>query len=133
MPPIVFLSVEDVVDIHADTLQHEGGMDGVRDPGLLESAVMMPQQKFGGEYLHENLAAMAAAYLFHLAQNHPFLDGNKRVSAVAAYVFLYANGVEITAEPDEFERISMGTASGEVTKAELTNWFGQYTRRRADR
>jgi len=133
MPPIVFLSVEDVVDIHADTLQHEGGMDGVRDPGLLESAVMMPQQKFGGEYLHENLAAMAAAYLFHLAQNHPFLDGNKRVSAVAAYVFLYANSVEVTAEPDEFERITLGTASGEVTKAELTNWFGQYTRRRADR
>ena len=84
---IRFLSVDDVLAIHEDTMEHEGGLAGVRDPGLLESAVLMPQQQFGGQYLHAGLGAMAAAYLFHIAQNHPFNDGNKRAAAMAALVF----------------------------------------------
>src|SRR5436305_14520652 len=88
-----FLSVEDVLQIQDDTIGIEGGLRGVRDMGLLESAVLMPQQQFGGVYLHEGLGAMAAAYLFHIASNHPFLDGNKRAAAMSALIFLDVNGV----------------------------------------
>ena len=83
-----FLSVDDVLAIHENTIRHEGGSPGLREAGLLESAVLMPQESFGGEYLHSGLAEMAAAYLFHLSRNHPFLDGNQRVSALAALIFL---------------------------------------------
>ena len=79
-----FLSVEDVLLIQSDTLEHEGGLAGVRDFGLLESAVMMPRQQFGGVHLHRTLAEQAAAYLFHLCRNHPFNDGNKRAAVLAA-------------------------------------------------
>ena len=72
MTAIRFLSVEDVLAIHQNTIVKEGGLAGLRDAGLLESAVLMPQQQFGGEYLHRDLPSMASAYLFHIAQNHAF-------------------------------------------------------------
>ena len=122
---IRFLSVDDVLAIHEDTLEQEGGLAGIREPGLLESAVMMPQQRFGGQYLHEGLAAMAAAYLFHISQNHPFIDGNKRAGAMAALVFLDVNGVVTLPLPDELEAATLGVASGETNKEALTEWFRQ--------
>lgn len=91
MRSVRFLSVSDVLDIHRETIDTEGGTHGLRDVGLLESAASMPRQQFGGAYLHEDLAAMAAAYLFHLSSNHPLLDGNKRVAVLAALVFLAEN------------------------------------------
>jgi death-on-curing protein len=100
IPEPEFLTVEDVLQIHGEQLAAYGGVAGVRDVGLLESAVMIPQASFGQEYLHEDLAQMAAAYAFHLAQNQPFLDGNKRTGLVAALVFLDLNGV-IVIDPQE--------------------------------
>lgn len=123
MAEIRFLSVDDVLAIQENTIAVEGGLAGVRDTGLLESAVLMPQQRFGGEYLHPDLAAMAAAYLFHIAQNHAFHDGNKRTGVLAALVFLTVNGVETLPGPDELERITLQVAAGETGKAELTEWF----------
>ena len=125
MDDIQFLSVQDVLDIHANTLREQGGGAGIRDLGLLESAVAMPRQSFGGEYVHEGLAAMSAAYFFHLCQNHLFVDGNKRVGVSSAFVFLVANGVAVAhlPEPDEVERVTLSVASGELSKEELAEWL----------
>jgi len=90
-----FLTVEDVLLIHEESLARYGGGAGMRDLGALESAVAMPQAGFGGQFLHEDLFAMAAAYAFHIAQNQPFIDGNKRAGLGAALVFLDLNGIEI--------------------------------------
>ena len=125
MPSIWFLSVDDVLAIHEDTIANEGGLAGIRDPGLLESAVLMPQQQFGGEYLHDGLPAMAAAYLFHIAQNHAFHDGNKRTAALSALVFLEVNGVELLPEPDALERTTLAVAASRCRKEELAQWMRQ--------
>jgi death-on-curing protein len=77
-----FLGVEEVIGIHARQLSEFGGGEGIRDQGLLASAIAQPEASFAGEYLHQDLYEMAAAYLFHLVQNHPFVDGNKRVGPV---------------------------------------------------
>jgi len=92
----VFLDLEDVLLIHAEQLARYGGSPGIRDRGLLESAVAMPQASAGGEFAHPDLFAMAAAYAFHIAQNQPFIDGNKRTGLLAAIVFLELNGIAIT-------------------------------------
>ena len=91
----VFLDVEDVLLIHEEQLAKYGGAPGLRDAGLLESAVAMPRASAGGEFAHSDLFAMAAAYAFHVAQNQPFVDGNKRTGLLAAIVFLDLNSVAI--------------------------------------
>lgn len=98
-------------------------MAGLRAPGLLEAAVLMPQQRFGGEYLHPSLPEMAAAYLFHLCRNHAFNDGNKRVAVLAALIFVKVNGVENLPEPDDLEAVTLAVASGAWGKDELTEWL----------
>lgn len=118
-----FLSVDDVLAIHEDTIAHEGGLAGIRDPGLLESAALMPQQQFGGQYLHHGLAAMAAAYLFHIAKNHAFHDGNKRTAALAALVFLDVNGAKSLPPPEDLEEITLRLAASQCGKEELTEWM----------
>ncbi len=95
-----FLTVEEVLQIHDEQLAAYGGASGIRDQGLLESAVAMPQASFGEAYLHEDLFHMAAAYAFHIAQNQPFVDGNKRTGLVATLVFLDLNGTTIL-DPQE--------------------------------
>ena len=122
MPP-TFLSVDDVLALHESTIEVEGGSPGIRDLGLLESAVMMPQQQFGGEYLHASVAEQAAAYLFHLAQNHAFVDGNKRVAVLAALVFLSVNNATPLPPPEALEAVVLRVAASEMTKAELTEWL----------
>ena len=133
MKSIVFLSVEDVLLLHDDTMSHEGGLSGVRDHGLLDAGVAMPRQQFGGEYLHRGVPAMAAAYLYHLAQNHPFHDGNKRVAVMAAYVFLDANGMELHASPTELEQVTRQIASGEMKKNDLMEWMRRHATLRTKR
>lgn len=123
MKEVVFLSVEDVVIIHASTVEHEGGMGGMRDHSLLDAAVAMPRQQFGGGYLHEDVVAMAAAYLFHIAQNHPFFDGNKRAAVMAAFVFLDRNGIDLTIAPKDLEAVTRRVAAGNLTKDELVRWM----------
>ncbi|MEM8495331.1 MAG: type II toxin-antitoxin system death-on-curing family toxin [Planctomycetota bacterium] len=122
-PELRFLSVDNVLQLHQDTLQHEGGADGVLNHGMLESAVAMPRQQFGGEYLHRDLAAMATAYLYHLNLNHAFRDGNKRVSVLAATTFLIINGHRLKAEPSEFEEVTLKVADGKMSKPDLTEWI----------
>lgn len=100
IPEPEFLTVEDVIQIHDEQLAAYGGAAGIRDQVLLESAVGVPQASFGEAYLHDDLAHMAAAYAFHIAQNQPFLDGNKRSGLVAALVFLDLNGVTVL-DPEE--------------------------------
>ena len=114
-----FLTVDDVFELHALQLERYGGMDGVRDLNLLESAVLQAQAGFGGEFVHEDIFAMGAAYLFHLVKNHAFLDGNKRVGLLACLTFLELNGFELTLSTDQLYDITLAVAEGRMNKTEL--------------
>lgn len=118
-----FLSVEEVLGLHEQLFDRFGGNHGLRDLGMLESAVAMPQAGFGDEYLHEDLFEMAAAYLFHIVMNHPFIDGNKRTGTHAAFVFLADNGHAITLSQDEKYDLVIGVCEGTVTKKQLAAAF----------
>jgi death on curing protein len=118
-----FLSVEDVLYLHSDQVDLYGGHHGIRDQGLLESAVAQPQAMFGGKYLHKDLFEMAAAYLFHLVQNHPFFDGNKRTGAVAAMVFLEFNGIDINAPEGSIYDLTISVATGQTNKQQIAEFF----------
>jgi death on curing protein len=123
-----FLSVEDILALHADQVDLYGGEHGVRDAGLLESAVAQPRATFGAEYLHKDLFEMAAAYLFHIVQNHPFLDGNKRAGAAAALVFLDFNGIQIDAPRGSLYDVTMSVAMGRADKAQMAEYFRSHAR-----
>lgn len=114
-----FLTLDDVLMIHDEQLEAYGGIQGIRDKGLLESAVMMPQASFGGEYLHQNLFEMAAAYAFHIAENQPFLDGNKRTALVSALVFLDINGFVVLDEGMKLYDAMIAIANKEMDKHDL--------------
>jgi death on curing protein len=118
-----FLVLDDLFEIHRDQIKRYGGVLGARDVGLLQSAIAQPRATFGGQYLHADLFEMAAAYLFHIARNHPFIDGNKRVGAVATIVFLELNGVEMTAPEDDYEQIVLQAAQGLADKKVIANFF----------
>jgi len=122
-PELRFLSVDNVLRLHQNTLEQEGGADGILNHGMLDSAVAMPRQQFGGAYLHRDLAAMASAYLFHINLNHAFNDGNKRVSVLAATTFLIVNGHRLDADPDELEKITFEVAEGKLSKPDLMDWM----------
>lgn len=111
-----FLDVDDVIEIHATQLEVYGGSAGLRDRGLLESAVAQPQMSFGGELAHDGLFAMAAAYLFHIVSNHPFVDGNKRAGMLSAVVFLDVNGISIDHPSDALYDLTMSVAEGRIDK-----------------
>ena len=119
----VFLSLDEVLEIHEQQIAMYGGSSGVRDGAALESAIATPQATFAGEFLHQSIPAMAAAYLFHLCQNHPFVDGNKRVGTNAAITFLLLNRWEPTFNEDELVELVLSVASGEIGKAALTQVF----------
>ena len=119
----LFLRLGEVFEIHRQQIERYGGAGGVRDRGALESALAQPSSTFAGEYLHGSIPAMAAAYLFHICQNHPFLDGNKRVGSNAAITFLFLNDWEPLFEQDELVDLVLGVAAGGLTKAALTARF----------
>lgn len=118
-----FLTLTEVLDLHAEQIALYGGESGIRDPALLESALAMPQAGIDGDYLHEDLFSMAAAYLFHLVMNHPFVDGNKRVGLAAAYVFLGLNGFVLDCDPGTVADMVLAVASGEKGKEEIAAFF----------
>ncbi len=118
-----FLTLVEILEIHDDQIKRYGGSPGIRDAGLLESALAMPAACFDGRYLHADLFEMAAAYLFHIAKNHPFVDGNKRVGAVAALVFLALNDIEIDADEDAFEQAVLAVAEGRWDKTAIANFL----------
>ncbi len=107
------------MSLHEEQLARYGGLTGIRDQGLLESAVAMPQMTFGSEYLHQNLFEMAAAYAFHIAENQPFLDGNKRTGLMAALVFLDINGYLVIDEEMRLYNAMIAIANKEIGKTEL--------------
>ena len=119
----LFLSIQQIDLLHLEVLKEFGGADGLRDRGLLESALEMPWATFDGKLLHKNLSSIAAAYLFHICRNHPFIDGNKRVALGAALIFIEVNGGTIRASDDEFERLTLGVASSEINKDAVTIFF----------
>jgi death on curing protein len=118
-----FLTLDEVVGINLDQIERYGGSIGVRDWGLLKSAIAMPAAMFGGQYLHADLFEMAGAYLFHLVQNHPFIDGNKRVGAVAADIFLTLNGLKLVAEQDDYAELVLSVAKGETSKSAVAEFL----------
>lgn len=122
MEPL-FLTLDEILAIHRDQIARYGGADGVRDWGLLQSAVAMPRAMYGGLFLHGDLCEMAAAYLYHIVQNHPFIDGNKRVGAVAAYVFLAMNEIRLIAGQDEYGDLVLSVACGEMPKSAVAGFF----------
>ena len=119
----VFLALDEVLELHAQQIERYGGSAGLRDAAALESAVATAQATFGGKFLHSSIPAMAAAYLFHLCQNHPFVDGNKRVGANAAITFLLMNGWEPSIGEEELVDLVLSVVSGHLTKQQLIYAF----------
>jgi len=124
----VFLSVEQVLRLHGELIDTYGGESGIRDLGLLQSALAMPQASFGGQQLHHDLYAMAGAYLYHIVQNHPFLDGNKRTGAATAIIFLAMNNVTLEADEEGLVTITVATAKGEADKNAIAAFFSHLAR-----
>lgn len=119
----LFLDLDHVLRLHRSLIEHYGGMEGTRDMGLLQSAVAMPQASYGGELLHGDIFEMAAAYLYHIVQNHPFLDGNKRTGAAAAIVFLAMNDIQIDNDEAGLVDLTLSVATGQTGKGEIAEFF----------
>lgn len=120
---IRYLNLEQVLRLHFLVIQTSGGTQGIRDQGLLESAIAQPQMTFGGEDLHSSVIEKASALGFSLIMNHPFLDGNKRVGHAAMETFLILNGWEINANIDEQENFILGVAEGSINREQFTQWL----------
>jgi len=120
---IHFIPESVVLAIHDDQIRLYGGAYGVRDIGALDASLHMPQATFGGEFLHTTIFAMAAAYGFHLCQNHPFIDGNKRTAGMVMFTFLQLNGIEPNASEPDYYAVMMSIASGQMRKEQLIDWL----------
>ena len=115
--------MSEVLTILQDQTRGYGGSYGLRDPALLSSALAMPSSSFEGKYLHQNLFEQAAAYAFHICQNHPFIDGNKRTALASALVFLSLNGIELDDPKEELYELMMKVAKGKAPKPEIAVKF----------
>jgi len=123
---VEFLTLDEVLSLHADQVARYGGSALVRDVGLLESALAMPAASFGAELVHTSLEEQAAAYLFYLVKNHPFVDGNKRTGLVAMLVFLGLNGRRLEATADELTNLVLAVAAGRLSKADVAVFVGEH-------
>jgi death-on-curing protein len=126
----VFLTLDEVLALHSDQIRRYGGIGGIRDRGLLSSALGTPSATFAGAFLHQSVFEMAAAYLFHIARNHPFVDGNKRTALAASLVFLLMNEVPIQSSEDDLTDLVLGVAEGRITKSEVAVFLQQHAARR---
>ena len=124
---VEFLTLDEVLSLHADQIQRYGGSALVRDVGLLESALAMPAATLSGELLHASLEEQAAAYLFHLVRNHPFVDGNKRTGLMTMLAFLGLNGRWLEAPDDVLTNLVLGVAEGRITKSEVAVFVRRHT------
>jgi len=127
---IRFLTLSEVLLIYEDQIRRYGGTYGVRNLALLSSAVYVPQATFEREYLHKTIPEMAAAYAYHICENHALVDGNKRVALATALVFLDINGYDFACSEEEIYQIMMAVASNKMNKAALTGKFIQYSKQR---
>jgi death-on-curing protein len=125
----IFLTLDDVLTIHARMLAAFGGSDGILNPGALESAVSSPQASYGGHFLNEFPFEMAAAYIIGVAKNHAFADGNKRTAAAIGEVFLRANGFKLLFDPVEYADLILAVATSELKKAALTKALSENSKR----
>lgn len=116
----IHLTVERVREIHQQAIERFGGSDGIRDYSLLESAIAAPQATFGGNSLYEDMIEIAAAYLFYLCRNHPFIDGNKRVALGASIVFLRTNGFKPKTDSPEWESLVLDVAASRLDRDQTT-------------
>ena len=123
---VAFLTLDEVLAIHAHQIQRYGGRPGLRDRALLESALGMPRATFEDEALHPSVAEKGAAYLFHVVKNHPFIDGNKRAGLACCLVFLRLNGMRIVATDDELVDLVMGVAGGTRSKADVAVFLASH-------
>lgn len=121
-----YLTLGEVVDLHRRLLQATGGASGIRDFGVLESALAQPKATFGGVDLYPTIVEKAAALAFSLVQGHPFVDGNKRVGHAAMETFLVLNGTEIDARVDDQERLMLDLAAGRIGRNHLIDWLRQH-------
>lgn len=128
--PTRFLAVEEILTLHEAALHQYGGLDGVRDLGALESAVAMPRQGFSGEYAHSFPFEMAAAYAFHIAENQPFLDGNKRTALAATIAFLRLNGWSLIADEMDAAQQILDFAAKKQDKPGFAKWLGTNSKER---
>ncbi|MBF8263938.1 MAG: doc [Parachlamydiales bacterium] len=122
---IYFLTLEDVLEIHTDQLKRYGGKTGIRDRDLLLSAIAQPLSTFDGQYLHKTLSDKAAAYLFHICQNHPFIDGNKRTALVSALMFLAMNNCPFDYEETKLEQLARAVAEGKAKKETIATFIAE--------
>ncbi len=118
-----FLTLEEILRLHHYQIERYGGDPGIRDLKLLLSAIAVPQAGFAGKFLHDDIIEMAAAYLFHIVKNHPFVDGNKRTGTAAAITFLAVNGVELDADEKALANIVIAVASGKADKAAVAEFI----------
>lgn len=125
-----YLTLEQILVIHDMQIEEFGGSDGLRDLGLLESAVMRPQGSFGGEDLYKTLFEKAAALAHSLVLNHPFVDGNKRTGIVSAVVFLELNGFELKSSQKELVSVVMKLESKEWGIVEISKWLRRYSKKK---
>lgn len=121
-----FLTEDQVLAIHHRMIASYGGDAGLRDLGLLQSAIAMPQSMFSGAFLHDGIPQMAAAYLFHICSNHPFVDGNKRTALASALTFSFMNGYALRSTKQEIENLTLSVASGTLSKDSVTAFFAKY-------
>ncbi len=121
-----YLKLLEVLELHRQVIVQSGGASGVRDIGLLESAIAQPLMTFGGEDLYPSLAEKACALGFSLIMNHPFVDGNKRIGHAAMEVFLILNGMEVSASVDEQEQIILAIAAGEKGRETFLAWLQEH-------
>jgi death-on-curing protein len=128
----LFLSVDRVLRLHDLQLQLFGGASGVRDLGLLESAIANAEATFDGVFLQQDLFEMAAAYLYGICRNHPFVDGNKRSAVSSALVFLEMNDIRIECDDDDLYDVVMATAEGRITKSEIAAFLREHATEHRD-
>jgi death-on-curing protein len=127
MKNIIFIPKELILYFYAQLIQNYGGTYGIRDEKLLDSALEQPKATYEGKYLHDTLIKMAAAYGYHLCNNHPFVDGNKRIALVAMDVFLQRNDLEIIASEKSTYKIMIQISSGLLSKKDLITWLENNT------
>jgi death-on-curing protein len=125
---VEYLTLEEALLLHARLIQRTGGSGGVRDAGLLDSALARPQATFGGEDLHPGLWHKAAALMHSLIKNHPFVDGNKRTALAATGLFLELNGYALTATNEEVLDFARQAAVGEIDVESMAAWLENHNR-----
>lgn len=123
---IYFLTIEDVTMIHVGQIRKYGGLHGIRDINLLDSAINYPKATFDQQYVHSDIYLMAAAYIFSIIKNHPFLDGNKRTGFVAALSFLYRNDIILDVSEQELYDITMRIAESKISEEEIASFFKKH-------